>query len=162
MNNLMRDKSLLEREQEIDDFDMSFVFEKIQNDNILSKSDFPKVQSEFKKFMKLILRENGPFAVVDKRIDEFWHSFILFTPQYIKFCEETMGFFVHHQPRTSFTPIPIIAIQNFVDAYIGRFNILDPFWLENLPVELISGIENECIPDIVDFKWSGWIGRKGV
>jgi hypothetical protein len=34
-------------------------------------------------------------------IDEMWHTFILFTPDYFKFCEEHFGYYVHHMPSTN-------------------------------------------------------------
>lgn len=33
-----------------------------------------------------------------KLIDEMWHTFILFTPDYHRFCEQHFGFYVHHNP----------------------------------------------------------------
>jgi hypothetical protein len=97
--------------------------------------------------------------MIDERVDELWHSFILFTPQYLSFCEDVMGFFVHHQPRTSVTPVPEIAINNFVTAYIKRFGKLDSLWLERIPTDLKEAIVNGKIPQSPTFRWSGWTGR---
>lgn len=105
------------REHSLNSFDLSFVHEKIVNENKLKGEDLTKIEHEFKRFMKLVLLEDGPLAMIDRRVDELWHSLILFTPQYQQFCEQVMGFFVHHQPRTSITPVPEGAIKNFVDAY---------------------------------------------
>lgn len=33
-------------------------------------------------------------------IDEMWHTFILFTGAYLKFCKRYFGFFIHHSPTT--------------------------------------------------------------
>jgi len=35
-------------------------------------------------------------------IDEMWHTFILFTYEYEKFCMECFGFFIHHYPTTKY------------------------------------------------------------
>lgn len=32
-------------------------------------------------------------------IDLMWHTFLLFTEDYAKFCQDYFGFFVHHRPR---------------------------------------------------------------
>lgn len=32
-------------------------------------------------------------------IDLMWHTFLLFTEDYARFCEQKFGFFVHHYPR---------------------------------------------------------------
>jgi hypothetical protein len=33
------------------------------------------------------------------RLDEMWHTFILFTRDYAAFCERYFGFFLHHVPN---------------------------------------------------------------
>jgi hypothetical protein len=43
------------------------------------------------------------FRTVDKSIfaiDEMWHAFILYTPDYMKFCHKYFGGYIHHQPTT--------------------------------------------------------------
>jgi hypothetical protein len=69
-----------EQDLQIDNFSLNFVFEKIQKENNLrvSAAISSRVEFEFKRFLKLILRENSPLAMIDKRMDELWHSFILF------------------------------------------------------------------------------------
>jgi hypothetical protein len=147
------------REREIENYDLSFVHEKLATENKLAGEDLQKIEREFKRFLNLVLSEKGPLAVIDRRVDEFWHSFILFTPQYQQFCERVMGFFVHHQPRTTKTPVPEGAIKNFVDAYQRRYGELDPFWLEQLDPNLKTSIATGTVPQSVTFLWSGWIGR---
>ena len=34
------------------------------------------------------------------KIDDMWHTFILFTPAYTAFCGEQFGRYLHHQPLT--------------------------------------------------------------
>jgi hypothetical protein len=148
-----------EREKAIDDFDLSFVYERFGNESKLSGENWSKIELEFKKFMKLTLSEGAPLAMIDERVDELWHSFILFTPQYLKFCDDVMGFFVHHQPRTSATPVPEIAINNFVTAYTKCFGELDSLWLERIPTDLKEAIVNGKVPQSPTFRWSGWPGR---
>jgi len=140
-------------------YDMCFVHEKIQNDKILSIDELPKIEEEFKKFFTLVLQEESALAMIDKRVDELWHSFILFTPQYKEFCDNIMGFFVHHQPRTSFTPVPINSIANFVSCYKKHFGELDPFWLETLDEDIKEVVVSGNIPETLTTKWSGWTGK---
>jgi hypothetical protein len=40
---------------------------------------------------------DNPHALSDK-VDPFWHSHILFTEDYDRFCRKTMGAFMHHDP----------------------------------------------------------------
>ncbi|NRB11452.1 MAG: hypothetical protein HRU35_07595 [Rickettsiaceae bacterium] len=34
-------------------------------------------------------------------IDEMWHTFILFTGDYTKFCKQYVGYYLHHKPSTN-------------------------------------------------------------
>lgn len=43
--------------------------------------------------------------VPPKMIDEAWHHFLLFSEAYADFCSRFFGFFLHHQPSTSRTPL---------------------------------------------------------
>lgn len=148
-----------ERDLALDEYDMSFVWEKVLSEGKASRDESPHLEREFKRFMKLVLREPGPLAMIDRRVDELWHSFILFTPQYRRFCEEVMGFFVDHQPRTSQTPVPAGAIGNFVEAYKRHFGDLPDSWLENLAPEMRNMVQTGQIPRDLSFDWSGWTGR---
>jgi hypothetical protein len=33
-------------------------------------------------------------------IDEMWHAFIVFTPEYSSFCQDNFGLYVHHSPAS--------------------------------------------------------------
>jgi hypothetical protein len=55
------------------------------------------------KLMKTRNAEAYPPLFVDRSIwvlDEMWHTFILFTKDYIDFCDKYFGFYIHHQPIT--------------------------------------------------------------
>ena len=147
------------RESAIDDYDFSFVYEKMRMEGTLPTDSLNKVEEEFKKFLKLLLVEDGPLAMLDRRVDNLWHTFILFTPQYQSFCSSVMGFFVHHQPRTSRTPVPIAAIMNFVNAYKRRYGEFNSFWTDLLDTDLKANIAAGSVSETTSFNWSGWTGR---
>jgi hypothetical protein len=147
------------REERLERFDLSFVLEKLRADRRVPAELLPFVDREFRRFLMLVLREKGPLAMIDRRIDELWHSFILFTPQYRAFCDEVMGFFVDHQPRTSMTPVPVGAISNFVSAYTRHFGALPAGWLEDLEPAVREKIQNGDQLVELGFDWSGWTGR---
>lgn len=46
--------------------------------------------------------ENFPIPLFDEvlAIDLMWHTFILFTRDYAEFCQNYLGFFLHHAPRS--------------------------------------------------------------
>ena len=39
--------------------------------------------------------------MVSELIDELWHTFILFTNDYRKFCDTTVGEYIHHDPNVN-------------------------------------------------------------
>jgi hypothetical protein len=55
---------------------------------------------------ELALKQYHVVAVLDPRnehaisdtLDPFWHSQILHTREYVRFCEDVMGHYIHHQP----------------------------------------------------------------
>jgi len=73
----------------------------------VSRQDADEIFTETKRFLWLVARAYGvqtrppiflhnPIAV----IDEMWHTFILFTPEYHEYCETFLGCYVHHTPTT--------------------------------------------------------------
>lgn len=59
-----------------------------------------EIFNETKKF--LYLSQLSTVFVPDDLliIDEMWHNFILFTPQYISFCKQHFGTYFHHLPAS--------------------------------------------------------------
>lgn len=146
------------REKALEEYDMSFVWERGVADGKFKPEETAILEREFKRFLKLVLRETGPLAMINRHVDEVWHLFILFTPQYRSFCKRIMGFFVDHQPLTSKTPVPIGAISNFVKAYRKHFGRIPRTWLDGLDPRIKNIIKNGNIPAELSFQWSGWTG----
>ena len=142
-------------------YGFQFVRERIAAEGLLVDEDIDTIEFEFRRFLGLIAESEGPLAVIDPRVDAFWHTFILFTPQYSEFCASAYGFYVHHQPHTSATPVPAEALMNFVGAYRKRYGSLNEFWLEKLPPKIRSCIESGSMSLPSSFLWSGWTGRSG-
>lgn len=52
------------------------------------------------RFLWVASVSDGPVSP-PKAIDEGWHSFLLFTKDYVAFCHEYLGRVVHHCPHTA-------------------------------------------------------------
>ena len=90
--------------------------------------------------------------MISETVDEVWHNFILFTPQYREFCFDVFGQFLYHQPNTSMTPLRDHAGLDFVRLYTQTFGDLPEIW----------GYEEGCsVPDLGDCTPSGWEGDDG-
>lgn len=86
---------------------------------------------EFKKFAGLFGLGYRGLAMTSPKVDDVWHQFILFTPQYARFCEEYLGNFLHHTPETSHTGLgdgKSDGIRKFVRAYSEVFGELPEIW----------------------------------
>lgn len=67
----------------------------------VSLADAEELFTETKKWLWLNTRADAPPLVVTiemKMLDEMWHNFVLFTPEYIGYCESRFGRYVHHLP----------------------------------------------------------------
>lgn len=113
----MKSLSIQKMDEKIDQFNFGILRERYLDSTSDSEGGFNEAVAEFKKFLKLIARTDKPLAVLSRRVDELWHTFIIFTPQYRKFCEETFGEFIDHQPHTFQFKVPIEAIINIREEY---------------------------------------------
>lgn len=67
----------------------------------VSEEDAADLFTETKKWLWLNTRADAPPLVVTaemRMLDEMWHNFVLFTPEYIQYCDERFGGYVHHAP----------------------------------------------------------------
>ena len=79
-----------------------------------------------------------------KMIDEAWHTFIIFTREYAKFCHENFGRFLHHNPFTRENRatemkkvVPIIPVAR------QMFGALSKNWRPG-PVAAICTDDGDC------------------
>ncbi len=57
-----------------------------------------QIFEDTKRFLFICGTCNGRWSP-SREIDEGWHNFIMFTKDYMKFCEKFFGRFIHHQPN---------------------------------------------------------------
>ena len=50
------------------------------------------------KFMILAAENQSGQMTPSARVDVAWHEFILFTKTYMRFCQNTLGRMIHHEP----------------------------------------------------------------
>jgi hypothetical protein len=70
----------------------------------VSEAEAEELFTETKKWLWLNTRADAPALVVTfemKMLDEMWHNFALFTPDYAKYCQDCFGAYVHHVPTNS-------------------------------------------------------------
>src|SRR5205823_112792 len=101
-----------DRLEDFDQYDIRFLERKFCEEFDYSRTDFEVAVEGLNTFFSLIRDNPGPLAVSRRRVDDLWHTFILFTPQYREFCTRYFGKYVDHQPNTPATPVPPEAFFN--------------------------------------------------
>jgi hypothetical protein len=95
MNDIQRSKLEL-----IDNFDYSKVRKKVQEE--LGEKATDKLLDEgienLKKYYVVALLDPLNCHAVSEMVDPFWHAHILFTRDYVKFCDSIYGRYIHHEP----------------------------------------------------------------
>ena len=87
---------------------------------------------EFKKFAMISSESSEAVGMLSKKVDEIWHQFILFTPDYFSFCEKYIGRYLHHLPTIEGEEeIEKKAASAFLKKYNDKFGELHPIWLES-------------------------------
>ena len=78
---------------------------------------------ETKKFICIRAAIDGPATDGNFRIgmsgpvDNFWHMFLLFSPEYFAFCRDVCGFYVQHRPNPK-----SMSKREEVDRLLNLFN----------------------------------------
>ncbi len=110
-------------QSEVMSYRFSHLLERITKEMKLSQEDAEELFDDMLKFLYIC----GTNATTKRyspppKIDEAWHTFILFTREYAKFCTEYFGYFLHHNPFTQehriiavkkVTPIRPVALKIF-------------------------------------------------
>lgn len=151
-------ESQLNMIRRVEEYDISFVLDKLVTDKSINVKDTSKLEIEFKKFIILAGLKVYPIAMISPLVDEVWHQFILFTKQYKDFCINTVGYFINHVPDTPLTPIPTIAGENLRQSYKQYFGDLAPIWYKNMNQETKKYFMQNTLIGKPPTKWSGWIG----
>lgn len=77
------------------------ILKRYQKDYGVSEETAKLHERELKRYLILCV-ENLPIAVpmFSPEVDDLWHTFLLFTKDYEKYCKEILGEFIHHVPKT--------------------------------------------------------------
>lgn len=71
----------------------------------LSTRDCELVERGLRQFFMACLRSNKAFVAMPSRaVDTLWHEFILHTQAYQAWCDQALGFFLHHTPAEALGP----------------------------------------------------------
>ncbi len=115
--------------KKLESFQAPYLEEKLLSDNkFRNGEEYQEAFTEFKKYLALSKIVGKKMSMMSEKVDEVWHQFILFTPQYHKFCEEVLEGYFHHIPKTSLTPLDPKGRENFIESYRKIFGEIPEIW----------------------------------
>jgi hypothetical protein len=72
---------------------------KFSNEMGIDRERAIQLFEETKSFLAKAASVTSPIEPPSREVDAMWHSFILFTKDYLVFCRDYLGTFVHHVPH---------------------------------------------------------------
>ncbi len=124
------------------------VREKLVAEGSIPNGKIDAAVEEFRKFLILILLyPDKPIGMTSKIVDEVWHTFILFTREYMTFTQSVFGSFLHHNPATSSKPLDNSSGVNFRESYRAVFGELPSIW-KNSSHDCDSGDSGDAGDDV--------------
>lgn len=132
-------------------YEAPFLIEKLLKERIVETAEEGELLfTEVKKFLILVNVDSSKvWDMYSLRVDEAWHQFILFTRQYIEFCQRFFGRYIPHSPSNSPESEPInpdesTAFEDFQCRYQELFGeILPDVWYDEKSVTLKRRILND-------------------
>jgi len=91
----------LERTAKAEAFDMSDILARYKKEQGFDDAIVADHHRELIRFMSLCATgiNAGKFYGMMGAIDELWHTFVIFTREYSRFCDQVAGQFMHHVPE---------------------------------------------------------------
>ncbi|RWM05017.1 MAG: hypothetical protein E5X80_09460 [Mesorhizobium sp.] len=83
-------------------FDMTKIRERYMRDHDLAADIAEMQERELKRYLAICAVFDEPIGMRGD-VDQFWHTFILFTREYLAFCYQVAGEgnFIHHTPNVA-------------------------------------------------------------
>lgn len=111
-------------------FELSPIIQRFMNKRGVTRARAIEIADEMLVYLSLCATEPNEQWTITGEVDEMWHTFILFTDRYEKFCNEIAGSFIHHYPSE----------DNLLNEH-SDIEITKSIILENLP--LLENSEKE-------------------
>lgn len=147
-----------ERVLKIQSRDLSFLREPIGVGSEAEEALSDEPIEELKKYFVLVALRVSPLGMFSKTIDIAWHRFLAFSALYREFCFDVFGDYLDHQPNTLETPIPRVALTNFLAGYEKYFGAVPALWFDAVDREALQRFCDTPHLSGSSLAWSGWAG----
>jgi uncharacterized protein involved in tolerance to divalent cations len=95
-------------------FDMSDIVARYRHDYEVPEIVAREHETELKKYLALCAAHPGKHYGMTPVIDDLWHTFLVFTREYARFCKQVAGRFLHHAPTKDEEKRDGSAVQNYL------------------------------------------------
>jgi hypothetical protein len=129
-----------------------FLIDKLVKDHIVDTPEEAEVLfTEVKKYLLMVRDdETANWEMYSLRVDEVWHQFILYTNEYMNFCERFFGRYVPHSPSNAPEP-PFVSstrevctFELFASHYEQLFGIqLPEIWYDERSITIQRRVLND-------------------
>lgn len=121
------------------------IIKRCQKDYHYSDEDMIILENELKRYFILSIGQTLSSlgrGMYSKDVDNLWHTFILFTNEYAKFCNTFFKRFIHHIPELEepSTPEEYQAVRNDFQAFVKNYE--ETFNEEVHPIWILDMCEN--------------------
>jgi hypothetical protein len=132
-------------------YEAPFLIEKLLNDAMIeSMEEGEQLFTEVKRWMLMVHNDRSKtWEMYSLRIDAVWHQFILFTDEYMKFCDRYFGAYFSHSPGNApgsaqADQSSIGSFSEFKQRYEAIFGIkLPDVWFDERSVNLHRRLLND-------------------
>ncbi|MBA2652511.1 MAG: hypothetical protein H0U73_09635 [Tatlockia sp.] len=109
----------------------SDILKRYELDYALNSLSPKEAFNELMKFLWLLQKHGAEKALspeneqldfvcgIPEEIDDMWHTFLLFTKEYMEFCTESFGEFIHHAPTSDTERLTIDISQSHFARYLN-------------------------------------------
>lgn len=128
------------------DFEAPYLIEKLVKDRVCANTqEADALFREVKRFLYLNWTDRSRlWEMYSHRVDEVWHQFVLFTRQYMDFCDVHYGIYLPHAPsnapkpdRGTFPDVPTATFAEFAGRYETMYGEPPPdCWHDDRSVNL--------------------------
>ena len=96
-----------------------------------TEEEYNEAFKEFKRYVGLIAAYDKPLPMLSDKVDEVWHQLILYTKEYEQFCNEKLGYFMHHIPEDTKTNKLAgmgFSRNDFIELYDKEYRKIPEIW----------------------------------
>lgn len=145
------DRETLSTCESVLSYEAPFLIDKLIKERIVdTPGEGVALFAEVKKFLVLSYVDTDVlWSLYSRRVDEVWHQFVLFSAQYVDFCQHYFGHYLHHYPSNA-PNVPErpdqkpSTFEEFKSRYHAFFwEPLPDIWLDAQSVSLMRRVIND-------------------